>query len=96
MPLSWGRWPPVFPPSSGLGLIAFGIPLPLSWGILPPAFPSSSPEGRYQANVMEEDASSFAALSFFMHFHSHGSELPGVAMHKKGIADAMPSSILFS
>jgi hypothetical protein len=66
-------------------------------GIWPPAFPSSSPEGRYQANVMEEDASSFAALSFFMHFHSHGSELPGVAMHKKkGIAVAMPSSIVFA
>ena len=65
-------------------------------GFCLPAFPSSSPEGRYQAIVMEEDASSFAALSFFMHFHSPGSELPGVAMHKKGTADAMPSSILFS
>ena len=65
-------------------------------GFCLPAFPPSSPEGRYQAIVMEEDASSYAALSFFMHFHSPGSELPGVAMHKKGTADAMPSSILFS
>ena len=42
VPLSWGGVglrPPAFPPSSGLGFIAFSIPLPLSWGILPPAFP---------------------------------------------------------
>ena len=81
-----GVWPPASPwRSCGVVLALKGC-----------ASPSSSPEGRLQAIVMEEDASSFAALSFFMHFHSHGSELPGVAMHKKGIADAMPSSILFS
>jgi hypothetical protein len=53
VPLSWGGVglrPLAFPPSSGLGLIAFGIPLPLSWGILPPAFPTPLPRGPLRNN----------------------------------------------
>jgi hypothetical protein len=70
-------------PVARLRGFASGIPFLLAGGAL-----SSNCYGR----GCEQLCCSF----FFMHFHSPGSELPGVAMHKKGTADAMPSSILFS
>jgi hypothetical protein len=62
---------------------AYGIPFLLAGGAL-------------SRNCYGRGCEQLCCSFFFMHFHSPGSELPGVAMHKKGTADAMPSSILFS
>jgi hypothetical protein len=67
VPLSWGGVglrPLAFPPSSGLGLIAFGIPLPLSWGILPPAFPTPLPRGPLRNNGKKQEGHKGALLFF--------------------------------
>ena len=70
VPLSWGGVglrPLAFPPSSGLDLIAFGIPLPLSWGILPPAFPTPLPRGPLHNNRKKLKRAPFARPSCFLY-----------------------------